>query len=692
MNTSFICRLLSTALLATALSAHAQISIPDPGLNAAVRAALQKPDGPITLQDMLGLTVLSACCAGINNLEGLEAATNLRVADLHSNALTNAAALSTLPNLEIIDLFENRLTSFALSNSQTNLTVLNLSENLLTECSLPSGLGLLDTIFLEFNQLTNLILPQGLIKLRQLDLSGNALSNLDLPADMTNLVSLQLFANNLTNITLPGTLRQLGHLDLDVNRLSSFALPEGLSNLLRLTFFENQLTNLVLPAGLAKLGYLDLGENDLNRLDLPTGLNSLSFLRISGNALTHLTIPEGPTNLSGLFLRSNQLTNLTLPAGLEHLVQIDVMENSLSALTLPRDINQLATLVLNGNPLSTLVLSERTATNLATLVTSLKEQGVSVFPYPLAAELIRIRQPIGAFQFAISGPPAAYSVLASSNLSDWSVLSTVTNTLGNLVFTDVTANLTPQKFYRAFEQTSPSNMVFIPPTTFTMGSPANELHRATNEGPQTIVTLSRGYWIGKYEVTQAEYLSIMSTNPSSFSNDLSHPVSSVSWPDATNFCAKLTERELAAGRIPAGSRYRLPTEAEWECAARAGTTTRFSFGDDLNYSSVTNHAWINFEGGLTVHPVGQKLPNRWGLYDIEGNVFEWCQDWLGPLPGGTVVDPVGPDTNPIGWRVMRGGAFDFSETSCRSAARSFFPSHPALNDWNLGFRVVLAAD
>src|SRR6185503_12034619 len=150
----------------------------------------------------------------------------------------------------------------------------------------------------------------------------------------------------------------------------------------------------------------------------------------------------------------------------------------------------------------------------------------------------------------------------------------------------------PQKFYRVLLQVPPANVVFIPPNTFTMGSPTNEQDRNIFEGPQTTVTLTRGFWIGKHEVTQGEYLDVTGTNPSDFPGELSRPISSVTWFDATNYCWLLTQRELAAGRIPVGSKYRLPTEAEWECAARAGTTTRFSYGDDPSYASLTNYAWF----------------------------------------------------------------------------------------------------
>jgi formylglycine-generating enzyme required for sulfatase activity len=286
---------------------------------------------------------------------------------------------------------------------------------------------------------------------------------------------------------------------------------------------------------------------------------------------------------------------------------------------------------------------------------------------------------------------SVYSVQSTTNIAltnSWGTVAFVQLTAADTLFVDTSAPaIAGSRFYRALLH-NPTNMVFVAPDTFTMGSPSNDLGRSVFEGPQAKVTLTRGFWIGTHEVTQGEYLAVTGENPSDFPGDLSRPISSVSWLDASNYCAKLTERELAAGRIPAGTRYRLPTEAEWECAARAGTSTRFSYGDDPDYASLTNHAWYFINGKLTVHPVGQKLPNPLGMYDMEGNVWEWCQDWYGDQLGGVQTDPIGPASNPNGYKVMRGGAYDYFETDCRSAARFF--RHFLLTDSDVGFRVVLA--
>ena len=234
------------------------------------------------------------------------------------------------------------------------------------------------------------------------------------------------------------------------------------------------------------------------------------------------------------------------------------------------------------------------------------------------------------------------------------------------------------------------NMIWIVPGTFVMGSPTNEVGRSADEGPQTVVTLTKGFWMGHHPVTQGEYESLMNTNPSYFTGNLSLPVETVSWNDATNFCGTLTQRELTAGRLPGGWVYRLPTEAEWEYACRALTTTRFYYGDDPTYSSLTNYAWWGCVGGgnsgCTTHPVGQKLANPWGLVDMHGNIQNWCQDWYGTYPGGSVVDPQGAGTGTF--RVIRNFSWANPNYAQRSAQRSGTTPTFAYNQ--IGLRVVLA--
>lgn len=634
-----------TSLIAPAFAVD--VSIPDPQLNAAIRFTLNKPNGPLTDQDLLGLTGLSASFRTITNLQGLEAAHNLGALELEACHLTNAAPLGGLTNLSSLNVSDNQLTSVKLATNLMVLGFLNVSANPLTNLTLPNQLPNLGTLRVEFGALSNLTLPPGMKQLSELRLGFNRLTNLVLRADMTNLSVLSAFANDFTNFTVPPSL-----------------------------------TNLT---------QIDLSDNALGSLELPPGLTKLTFLALGGNHLTRFTIPAGMTNLTFLRLNDNLLTNLTLPSEVNHLSLLDLSVNQLTNLTLPPELTNLTTLSLGANPLTTFVLSEpMTATTLAPVVAALQNQGVAIFTYPLKVGLLKPQQNVEKnFEFTIAGPPGVYTILSSANLTTWSDFTVLTNQIGSVLFSDATAKFAPQKFYRVRKQGPPANMVFIPPSTFKLGSPSNEFDREIFEGPQATVTLTRGFWIGKFEVTQGEYLAVTGENPSDFPGDLTRAISSVSWFDATNYCWKLTQRELAAGRIPAGSQYRLPTEAEWECATRAGTTTRFSFGDDLTYASVTNYAWFLDLGhpDLIVHPVGQKLPNPWGLYDVHGNVWEWCQDWYSDQQGGVLTDPTGPASSPNGTKVIRGGAYDYPNSSCRSASRFF--RFPLMPDSDVGFRVVL---
>ena len=191
--------------------------------------------------------------------------------------------------------------------------------------------------------------------------------------------------------------------------------------------------------------------------------------------------------------------------------------------------------------------------------------------------------------------PGAFLVYQASNLAGLSdsptlVIHTNTPLTNGIRFPlAITVNIASQAFYRAAHYT---NMAYIPPRTFTMGSPESEPARLPAEGPQTQVTITRGFCMGKYEVSQSEYLNVMGTNPSTFAGNPSLPVETVSWNEASAYCAALTAKKRNEGRLPAGYMYRLPTEAEWEYACRAGTSTAFHYGEALR-SGMANFNGLN---------------------------------------------------------------------------------------------------
>ena len=289
---------------------------------------------------------------------------------------------------------------------------------------------------------------------------------------------------------------------------------------------------------------------------------------------------------------------------------------------------------------------------------------------------------------------STYIIQYSTNLAQqagWQTLSLITLSSNRAVVPSTVPTTTGMRFYRAIltSMVAPSNMVLIQSGTFTMGSPSTELDRFSDEGPQTTVAFTRPIFMGVHPVTQGEYQSVTGVNPSFFTGNSSRPVEQVSWTDATNYCAMLTHRELTASRIQPGWKFRLPTEAEWEYACRAGTTNRFYYGDDLTYASLPIHAWFADNSGGQTMPVGQKPANPWGLFDMGGNVWEWCDDWYGPYPGGSVTDPRSTDPN-SGIRVLRGGSWNDEARACRSAYRGADLPDSSFSFY--GFRVVLVLE
>jgi formylglycine-generating enzyme required for sulfatase activity len=242
-------------------------------------------------------------------------------------------------------------------------------------------------------------------------------------------------------------------------------------------------------------------------------------------------------------------------------------------------------------------------------------------------------------------------------------------------------------------------LVLIPPGEFQMGAteadvakllgeskargrPQWYIERLPSEAPKHHVRITKPFYLGTFEVTQAEYKRVMGTNPSKFNDDPTRPVEQVTWDDASTFCRKLAElREERTAR----AEYRLPTEAEWEYACRAGTIMSWYSCDDEG--GLQKHAWFMANAGGKTHPVGQKTPNAWGLYDMHGNVFEWCLDRWGDRYYST--SPTNDPTGALGGsdRLDRGGSYDALPSDCRAAYRIWDP--PSFRAARLGFRVAL---
>ena len=222
----------------------------------------------------------------------------------------------------------------------------------------------------------------------------------------------------------------------------------------------------------------------------------------------------------------------------------------------------------------------------------------------------------------------------------------------------------PQDQLRNFTNSLGMKFAWIPPGTFTMGSPKEEKHRQGHED-QHRVTLTRGFYMGVYPVTQEEWQTVMGHNPSYFKGERRLPVDNVSWVDCAKFIIKLRAKENRA--------YRLPTEAEWEYACRAGTTTPYYFGESISTDQVNFGNNFNLGSGANrrkTTPVGSFPANAWGLHDMHGNVWQWCQDLYGEYPHDDVVDPQGFTLAKGRIHMLRGGSWYNLPGYCRSACRN----------------------
>ena len=273
------------------------------------------------------------------------------------------------------------------------------------------------------------------------------------------------------------------------------------------------------------------------------------------------------------------------------------------------------------------------------------------------------------------------TIMYIDNDVDWDTkyyyaLRTSDDDYNNSVWSNEDSLTTPDRVL-----TFPEGMEFvsIPSGSFEMGSPDSDPESWDIERPVHTVTLNYSFELMTTEVTQGMWEEVMGDNPSFFTGDLNRPVEKVSWEDCQEFVDAMNDY------FP-DHEYRLPTESEWDYACRAGTTTRYYWGNDPDHTLIDQYAWYDENSGVTTHPVAQKLPNAWGLYDMNGNVLEWCEDWYhdsysgAPTNGSAWLYPAGY------YRVLRGGSWDYQARYCRSTER--YNSSPDDRSFNQGFRLA----
>jgi len=248
------------------------------------------------------------------------------------------------------------------------------------------------------------------------------------------------------------------------------------------------------------------------------------------------------------------------------------------------------------------------------------------------------------------------------------------------IMNEVRGQLPTNKKTVFFPGNIPTYFIRIAKGSFLMGSKLSETGSQPDEAPQHKVTISKEFYLGQYEVTQSQWQAVMDENPSVFKhNGVSGnlPVEMVSWDDIQLFLQKLNSFGIGV--------FRLPTEAEWEYACRAGSYDRFPWGNDPEYELLSEYAWFYSRAEGKSHPVGQKKPNAWNLYDMQGNVWEWCMDWYGNYSGEQVTDPQGAEQGT--GRIIRGGSWFNEPEALRCANRHRHPIDS--RQTNIGLRLIL---
>jgi len=641
---------------------------------------------------------------------------------LHNNKLTDISGIQNLAALTTLHLYDNLLADISALSNLGTLTSLNLSLNQLTDISALSDLTALTTLSLSSNQLSDISELSNLESLRVLSLGSNQLTDISALSNLGSLIGLSLDSNQLTDISALSNLGSLTGLSLDSNQLTDISALSNLESLTDLSLDSNQLTDISALSNLSALTGLDLDNNQLTDISPLSNLTALDDLDLRRNQLSDITPLINLTALEYLYLGRNQLTEISTLSNLTALIELYLNNNELTEVSGLSNLTDLDELILDNNP-------DLLCISLETLDSQLdssdgKDDGIVMWLTCKSQQTNLLVSNAGLDQTITIGETTTLTgtndgAFNNSLSYNWEIVIAPTNSTATptsfdtatIEFTpDIIGNYTIEFTIGDGISTSTDTiqiqvnstvliepeMVAIPGGTFQMG---DETNSNDNELPVHIVTIAP-FEMGKFEVTFNEYdhylqsRGILTTDITTINNEgydfgfgrNNRPVISVSWDDIQGYLEWLNTQLGIALDDP--KRFRLPSESEWEYAARAGTTTTFNTGDCINtdqanYDGNSNYSYTKVDGSLVncpvtniildqTEPVGSYDSNLFGLFDMHGNVFEWVEDcwhvdFIGSPENGTPW--LGENSGNCSERVLRSGFWNGAPSFLRSAYR-----------------------
>ena len=558
--------------------------------------------------------------------------------------------------------------------------------------------------------ITRVLLHDDLYFIGEMAFAGNHLTNIVIPESIVSIGSSAFSGNQLTHITIPGSITSIGSSVFSGNQLTNIFIPDNIIFIGNNAFSENQLTTVTIGDGVISIGSNTFANNRISTLIIGDGVISIGDSAFANNQLTNVTIPNNVVSVSSTSFSGNNAINSLGRFNFNRRIIIDMWDSYGDGW------DGSGALRININGSNRLTTRPSISTHKEEILAAIGDQ-INFYWVAGSAQ--------GENSFAVYYNDDLPNPAFNPNSSNWSqtrndpngkvLLFRQYNTMDNIAGGTLLGSFTVtgssgsssgginKPDIELFLNQNSIEMMQIPTGTLMWGN--------------TAITLN-AFRISKYQVTQEQYEIVMGYNPSHFTAangrlpaageiDTRRPVEMVTWFDAIEFCNKLSEMEgltptyVITGRTPAtgypittatvtanwnSNGYRLPTEAQWEYACRAGTTTTWYFGN--TESQLVNYAWYNpTSNGIGItHQVGLKQPNPWGLYDMYGNVWEWCWDWHGNYPTSNQTDYTGTVSGT--WRVMRGGGWNNSGTNGANSNYRHQSSEIFYRFNSQGFRVV----